>query len=85
MYIARAVAGETLISIDLLKNGISPEPRTNPSMAVDSIGKILNLFGGRNQSSFLNDLWSFLIFNPDNMKYGLCNFGTEPLSGVCHL
>ncbi|OMJ74749.1 hypothetical protein SteCoe_26261 [Stentor coeruleus] len=50
-----------LTSIDLPNNGISPEPRTNPSIATDSLGNFIYLFGGRNKHYFLNDLWVFDI------------------------
>ncbi|OMJ70795.1 hypothetical protein SteCoe_31167 [Stentor coeruleus] len=46
-------------SIDLSENGISPEPRTNPTMVVDPVGNVIYLFGGRSKCCFLNDLWSF--------------------------
>ncbi|OMJ65004.1 hypothetical protein SteCoe_39907 [Stentor coeruleus] len=69
-------------STDIYANGISPEPRTNPSLAVDSSGKILYLFGGHSKYNFLNDLWTFnletLMWNfvyaqdnsPSNIKIG---------------
>ncbi|OMJ67662.1 hypothetical protein SteCoe_35105 [Stentor coeruleus] len=63
LCITKVFAEEALISIDLFKNGVSPEPRTNPSISVDPIGKNLYLFGGRSKSHYLNDLWSFDLEN----------------------
>ncbi|OMJ70784.1 hypothetical protein SteCoe_31154 [Stentor coeruleus] len=48
-----------LFSYDVAEHGISPEPRSNPAMAVDSLGNFLYLFGGRSKCCFLDDLWTF--------------------------
>ncbi|OMJ76914.1 hypothetical protein SteCoe_23618 [Stentor coeruleus] len=48
-------------SSDIYANGISPEPRTSPSLSIDNSGNTIYLFGGHNKSSFLNDLWIFSI------------------------
>lgn len=50
-------------SIDIPLSGVSPEPRTGPTMAVDSSGNSIYLFGGHSKSTFLNDLWTFSIEN----------------------
>lgn len=46
-------------SIDLTENGVTPEPRANPTLAVNPVGKLIYLFGGQSKCCFLNDLWTF--------------------------
>lgn len=59
LLLACIFAENILNSTDVFDNGISPEPRINPSLAVDFLGKFLFLFGGRSKAGFLNDLWTF--------------------------
>ncbi|OMJ87398.1 hypothetical protein SteCoe_10906 [Stentor coeruleus] len=54
-------SGTIFSSIDIPLNGISPEPRTSSSLAVDSSGDKIYLFGGQSKRGFLNDLWIFSI------------------------
>lgn len=68
LSIVNVIAENELISYDLDEHGISPEPRTNPAMAVDNIRNLIYLFGGRSKCCFLNDLW---VYDLDKLVWGL--------------